>query len=620
MHIRARSYRVVTVVAGILLALVAATAGAVSSSAANLVATTTTLKLNADGTGTLTVKMADGSTPTNPVDLWIDSVWQRAYTLSDGSAAVDLGTQPLGDHWVSARYRNSATNAASTTGVLWTAPGTVQQATTTTLKLNPDGTGTVSVTVADGSTPANLVDLWVDNTWQRGYVLSNGTAAINLGTQPLGDHWVRVSYRSSSITAESSTGMQWTAPGTVAVATTTTLRLNADGTGTVTVAMANGATPANPVDLWIDNVWQRAYTLSNGTVAISLGTQSPGDHWVRVAYQASSTAAASSTSVLWTAPGTVQQPTATTLKLNPDGTGTVTVAVAGGATPTNLVDLWVGNTWQRAYTLSNGAAAIRLGVQPQGDHKITVRYRPSATAAASATAVMWTAPGTVQHPTTTTIKLNPDGTGAVTVTVADGSTPANAVDMWIDGTWQRAYALTNGTAVVNLGALAGGDHRVTVRYRPSATAAASNASLPWSVVTDDQVPTSVAVNILPDGTGTISAQASGLPTTNLVDMWIGSKLKGAFALTNGKATFDLGSRAGGEVQVRALSAEPHPAGQHRPDRLVGRHRAGPRARRVRRDDPQGRRRRLDMHLRRRLRRDSPEHRPVAGAHRALHRR
>jgi hypothetical protein len=62
MQIRARSNRFVTVVVGILLALVAALTGAVSSSAAELVTSTTTLKLNADGTGTLTVTLAGGWT------------------------------------------------------------------------------------------------------------------------------------------------------------------------------------------------------------------------------------------------------------------------------------------------------------------------------------------------------------------------------------------------------------------------------------------------------------------------------------------------------------------------------------------------------------------------------
>jgi beta-glucanase (GH16 family) len=221
------------------------------------------------------------------------------------------------------------------------------------------------------------------------------------------------------------------------------------------------------------------------------------------------------------------------------------------------VDLWIDNTWQRAYTLTNGTAAIALGTQSLGDHKVTVRYRASSTAAASETTQYWTAPGTVAVPTTTALNLKADGTGGltgkvtgtITVTVANGSVPTNPVDLWIDNTWQRAYTLTNGTAAVDLGSLPGGDHKVTVRYRPSSTAAASTANVAWSVITADQVPTSTTVTVLPDGTGTISVEASGQTPTYPVDMWVGAKYKGAFWLTDGKATFALGTRAGGEVQV-----------------------------------------------------------------------
>jgi beta-glucanase (GH16 family)/3D (Asp-Asp-Asp) domain-containing protein len=441
--------------------------------------------------------------------------------------------------------------------VLWTAPGTVQQPTTTTLKLNADGTGTVTVAVAGGAVPTNSVDLWIDNTWQRAYTLTNGTAAINLGTQPLGDHTIRVAYRPSSTAAGSTTSVLWTTPGTVLALTTTTLKLNTDGTGTVTVAVAGGSTPTNVVDLWIDGTWQRAYTLTNGTAAIDLGALPGGDHKITVRYRASSTTAASSTTLWWTAPGTVQAATSTTLSLDADGMGTVKVVVAGGAVPTNLVDLWIDNTWQRAYTLTNGTTAINLGTQPLGDHTIRVAYRPSTTAAGSTTSVLWTAPGTVQALTTTTLKPNTDNTGTVTVAVADGSTPTNLVDLWIDGTWQRAYTLTNDTAAIDLGAVPGGDHKITVRYRPSSTAAASSASVIWMVVTADQLPTTTTVSVLPDGTGTIGVEASGQPGTSPVDMWVGGRYKGVFQLTNGKATFSLGTRAGGDVQV-SVRYRPNP--------------------------------------------------------------
>jgi len=263
------------------------------------VPTTTKLELNADGTGTITVS-ATGATPTNPVDLWVDSTWQRAYTLTDGKATIDLGTQTLGDHLITARYRESSTSGSSQTSVTWTAPGTVQATTTTTLKLNADGTGTITVT-STGATPTNPVDLWVDSTWQRAYTLTNGQATIDIGTQTLGDHRITVRYRDSSLTAASQDSRMWTTPGTVQVPTTTKLTLNADGTGTVKVTSAGptAVSPTNPVDLWIDSTWQRAYTLTKGTATFRLRRQAGADHLVPARSRPSSTSGASQASVTW---------------------------------------------------------------------------------------------------------------------------------------------------------------------------------------------------------------------------------------------------------------------------------------------------------------------------------
>ncbi|GGO85594.1 hypothetical protein GCM10011584_05920 [Nocardioides phosphati] len=551
-YVRARMRTIsgAVVAGGLLLFTALAPGGAAAADAVAPVATTTTLTMNADGTGTVRVTVADGSSPVNPVDLWVDSTWQQTFTVPGGSAKIDIGTQPLGDHRITVRYRNTTAYAASQASLMWTAPGTVQVPTTTALKLNADGTGTITVS-ADGATPTNPVDFWIDGTWQRAYTLTNGQAAVTLGTQPLGDHQVVARYRASSTSGASQAVVTWTAPGTVQAPTTTALKLNADGTGTITVTSL-GAAPTNPVDFWIDSTWQRAYTLTNGQAAVNVGTQSVGDHRITARYRASTLTAASQVSLVWTAPGTVQVPTTTALKLNADGTGTVTVT-ASGATPVNPVDLWIDSTWQRAYTLTNGQAAVNLGTQALGDHRITVRYRASTLTAASQASVVWTAPGTVQVPTTTTLNLNADGTGTIKVT-ATGTTAvnlANPVDLWIDSTWQRAYTLTNGTATFDLGPQPGGDHRVTVRYRPSTTSGASQASLPWSVVTADQVPTTTTLDVRPDGTATIAVSVKdGQTAGNPVDLWVEGRPQSTYTLKDGRVTVALGSRAGGDLPVK----------------------------------------------------------------------
>ena len=485
-YVRARvrsAGRSVIVVVG-LLTVIAALAGSGSAAAADPVATTTTITMNADGTGMVRVVTADGSAPANPVDLWVDTTWQQTFTVTGGQATIDVGTQALGDHRITVRYRNSATHAASQASVLWTAPGTVQVPTTTTLQLNADGTGTVKVTSATGAVPANPVDLWVDSTWQKAYTLTNGQATVDLGTQPAGDHKVTVRYRPSTTTGTSQVTVPWTAPGTVQVPTTTTLQLNADGTGTIKVT-ANGVVPTNPVDLWVDSTWQKAYTLTNGQAAVNLGTQGLGDHRITVRYRPSTTTGTSQASVMWTAPGTVQVPTTTTLDLNADGTGTIKVTPNGSTTTAlaNPVDLWIDSTWQRAYTLTNGVATFDLGPQPGGDHRVTVRYRPSSTSGASQASLPWSVTTADQVPTTTTLSVLPDGTATIKVAVQDGGAATNPVDLWVDGRAQSTHTLTDGRATVALGTRPGGDLAVKVRYRPSATQQASTANAVWSVDT-----------------------------------------------------------------------------------------------------------------------------------------
>ncbi|WP_332662589.1 glycoside hydrolase family 16 protein [Aeromicrobium sp.] len=524
-------------------------AGSLSpASAADPVATKTTLALNADGTGTVQVT-AEGVTPTSYVDLWIDSVWQKAYTLTDGKTDIDLGTQPHGDHQIYVRYRPDTTTRASDAITTWTAPGTIQYPTKTTLSLNADGTGTVEVT-SEGTAPTNPVDLWIDDVWQKAYTLTAGKSAINLGTQPLGSHQIYVRYRANSTTKASDAITTWTAPGTVAVPTKTTLSLNADGTGTVQVTAEGGVTPTNKVDLWINSVWQKAYTLTDGKSAINLGTQPQGSHQIYVRYRPDTTTKVSDAITTWTAPGTIQQPTKTTLSLNADGTGTVQVTAEGGVTPTNKVDLWIDDVWQKAYTLTDGKSAVDLGTQPHGDHRITVRYRPDTTTQASQQTVVWTAPGTVAVPTKTTLTLNADGTGTIRVT-SEGAAPTNYVDMWIGNTWQKAYALTNGEAAFKLGSFPGGDHQVHVRYRPNSTTLASSDTKTWAVTTDDQVPTTTTLSVLPDGNGTIRVTAENKIPTNPVDLWVDGQYKGVHTLTDGKASFALGSRPGGDLPVIA---------------------------------------------------------------------
>ncbi|MCW2751298.1 MAG: glycoside hydrolase family 16 protein, partial [Aeromicrobium sp.] len=510
--------------------------------------TTTTLKMNADGTGTVQVTADGGITPTNFVDLWIDSTWQKGYALTAGKASVDLGTQPHGDHQIYVRYRENSTTKASDAITTWTAPGTVAVNTTTTLKLNADGTGTVQVTADGGITPTSVVDLWIDSTWQKAYALTGGKATVNLGTQSPGDHQIYVRYRENSTTNASDAITTWTAPGTVAVNTTTTLKLNADGTGTVQVT-AGGVTPTNYVDLWIDGQYQRAYALTAGKASVNLGTQPHGDHQIYVRYRENSTTNASDAIAIWTAPGTVAVNTTTTLKLNADGTGTVQVTADGGVTPTNYVDLWIDSTWQKAYALTAGKATIDLGTQSHGDHQIYVRYRENSTTNASDAIATWTAPGTVAVNTTTTLQVNADGTGTVQVTADGGITPTSVVDLWIDSTWQKAYALTDGKAAIDLGTHVGGDYQIYVRYRENSTTKSSDAITTWSVTTADQVPTTTTLTMLPDGTGTIQVTAANTTPTNLVDLWVDGVYQRAYTLTAGKAAIALDPQPGGDHQV-----------------------------------------------------------------------
>jgi hypothetical protein len=452
----------------------------------------------------------------------------------------------------------------------------VQSPTSTTLKLNADGTGTVQVTADNGVNPTNVVDLWIDWTWQKSYTLTNGKAAIDLGTQAHGDHVIYTRYRDNSTTKSSDAIAYWTAPGTVQSPTTTTLKLNADGTGTVQVTADNGVTPTNMVDLWIDGTWQKAYALTDGKAAIDLGTQAYGDHQIYARYRENSTTQSSDVVAYWTAPGTVQATTTTTLKLNADGTGTVEVTADNGVTPTNMVDLWIGSTWQKAYTLTNGKAAIDLGTLPGGDYQIYVRYRENSTTKSSDAVATFSVTTADQVPTKTTLTVLPDGTGTIQVT-AEGKTPSNPVDVWLDGKYQDTYTLTNGKATLAFGSRAGGEVTVLARYRPSATDRMSEATTIWSVDTAPVPdPTACGAPVLKaNGQPWTCTFADDFSTTTLDrTKWTPQEIFGSGV--NEVACYvdspENISVSGGSLHLTLLKGEPKPCAGH--DNVVTPYRAG----------------------------------------------
>ena len=177
------------------------------ASAAEPVATKTTLNLNADGTGTVEVTATD-TVPTNYVDMWVNGTWHKTYTLTNGKATINLGTLAGGDHQIYARYRENSTTKSSDAVTTLSVTTADQVPTSTSLTVLPDGTGSIKVT-SENKTPTNLVDLWVDDDYVGEYVLTDGTALLDLGTRPGGDVPVRARYRPSSTDAASEANAVW---------------------------------------------------------------------------------------------------------------------------------------------------------------------------------------------------------------------------------------------------------------------------------------------------------------------------------------------------------------------------------------------------------------------------
>ena len=192
----------------------------------------------------------------------------------------------------------------------------------------------------------------------------------------------------------------------------------------------------------------------NGTASVSLENLTPGDHKISVLYSGDdkydSASAEKSLSVV---PAieipekiTTDDDDSISIDLPADATGNLTVSVDGVETVVPVV---------------NGTASVPLGELSAGDHNISVSYSGDGKYSAYSKSV--TASVAKAKPTINVTVPSDAQEGkvvSITITLPDDATGTVFVDIGGNG----YYTHVNGTTVLNISGLTGGDKNITYRY------------------------------------------------------------------------------------------------------------------------------------------------------------
>jgi M6 family metalloprotease-like protein len=458
----------------------------------------------------VTVSGTNG-TPTGAVTLMEGATTVGAAVPLDGAGKATFSlpaTLAVGSHSLTVSYSGDASYDPGTKNI--TATVAVANPTVTAVRTPAPSTygsaSSVDVTVAGvsgGATPSGQVTL-MEGAATIGAAATldgSGTASITLpATYPAGSHSLTVSYAGDSRYAAATSVLS----ATVTAVTPTVTAQHAPAPSTygsassvdVTVAgITGGATPSGQVTLQEGSTTiGAAVTLDgSGKTSITLPATYPvGSHTLTVSYAGDSSYAAATSALGATV--TAATPTVTAQHApTPSTYGSasavnVTVAgVTGGAMPSGQVTLMEGAAALGSATLNGGTATIALPpTMTVGTHDLTVSYtgstayRPAAgnvtvrvTAAASTT--------TAKAPRKVKFKKN--------FSVVAMVTPATAVGTGTVEIYDRGKVIGSGTlasdGTVSIKVkknLKGGKHLLTVKYRGSTTASASETTVKVEVV------------------------------------------------------------------------------------------------------------------------------------------
>ncbi|MEE0938673.1 Ig-like domain repeat protein, partial [Methanobrevibacter sp.] len=379
---------------------------------------------------------------TGNVSVFVDDVEAVVALDENGTAQFIIPSAEPGEHSVVVVYSGDDTHAVASNTVQFTvdpefymdidADAIYGEDAIVEINLPEDATGNLTVTIGNETYIVPVED---------------GYASVEIPDLAYGEHNITVAYsgddKYKAASKESTIDVQpdIEIPDEIDFndEDEISITLPEDATGNLTVSV-DGVETTVPV--------------VNGTASVPLGNLTPGDHNISVSYSGDekydSASAEKSLSVV---PGieipediTTGDDDSISIDLPADATGNLTVSVDGVETTVPVV---------------NGTASVPLGELSAGDHNITVSYSGDSKYAAYSKSVT-AAVAKVKPTIDVTVPANAQEGKVVSITIALPDDATGTVFVDIDG--NGYYTNVNGTTVLKISGLTGGDKNITYRY------------------------------------------------------------------------------------------------------------------------------------------------------------
>ena len=379
---------------------------------------------------------------TGNVSVFVDEVEAVVALDENGTAQFIIPSAEPGEHSVVVVYSGDDSHAAASNTVKFTvdpefymdidADAIYGEDAIVEINLPEDATGNLTITIGNETYTVPVED---------------GYASVEIPDLAYGEHNITVAYsgddKYKAASKESTIDVQpdIEIPDEIDFndEDEISITLPEDATGNLTVSV-DGVETVVPV--------------VNGTASVPLENLTPGDHKISVLYSGDdkydSASAEKSLSVV---PAieipekiTTDDDDSISIDLPADATGNLTVSVDGVETVVPVV---------------NGTASVPLGELSSGDHNISVSYSGDGKYSAYSKSV--TASVAKTKPTINVTVPSDAQEGkvvSITITLPDDATGTVFVD--IDG--NGYYTHVNGTTVLNISGLTGGDKNITYRY------------------------------------------------------------------------------------------------------------------------------------------------------------
>ncbi len=531
-------------------------------------------------TATISAVSPGAGTPTGTVEFFSGATSLGTATLSSGTATLQSTTIPTGTDTLTAKYKGDTNFAASTS------PGVSQTITPTassTTALSSSASSTVfgqqvtltaKVTPSSSSsiTPSGTVQFYSGSTLLGSAILTNGTAALQTTSLPLGSDSVTAQYKGDSNYSPSTSTASTVTVGQAATSTALSAAPNPGGQGQavtltakVSVTSPGSGSPTGTVEFFNGSTSLGTGTLSSTGIAtlqtplLPLGTNSLTAKYAGDTNFTTSTSPAFTETIL-TSTTTTLTTSATSVVYGQSVTLTAKVISNGTSsnTPTGTVQFFSGTNLLGSGTISGNTATLQTTAIPVGTNSITAVYQGDpnfATSTSTASTVT-----VAQASSLTALTVNPTSAGlgqTVTLTakvtaVSPGSgTPTGTVTFMNGTTTLGTATLSNGVATLTTTSLplttSSNTNSITAKYAGDTNFTTSTSSATTVTVTQANSVTTLTSNQNPTLTGqqivlTATIRSTANPTnptvpTGTVQFFNGSTLLGTGTLGNGQATF-----------------------------------------------------------------------------------